>query len=496
MSDAEPRRYRIMSVVGKGGFGKVYRGRLEGPEGFYKDVAIKLLNERDVPETTLQRFRDEARILGLIRDRAIVTVDPPTRLDGRWAVVMEYVDGVSCAGVLRNMPFPPTVASEIIQECARALDKVYRQPGHDGQPLKLLHRDLKPGNIQITNSGEVKILDFGIARADFADREAETTHHIGGTIGYIAPERLGGIEGPSGDIYSLGVVLHVLITGDKPTRPGEYKPRKHRVERTEAVETILAYARKMASLDPNQRPVAREVEDSLSELRARIPGPSLRRWAEKHVPEAAEIAKDGLVGTLVTETLANLPMMPNSIPDFTDTKEAGKSLFTIAVAGLAALLLVAGGWVYMRFTATVDTPIDEPVAAVAPTQIPAAPPPVAAPPTPEAAPAPEVEKPAPKVAPRPAKRPAPVAKPTPAPPPAPTGPTYNISFSSVPLGAAVYIDGEKVGTTPLINTPLVAGDHTVRMESASGTIERTIRAGRRSPARYIWRGSDQWESQH
>lgn len=495
MSDVEPRRYRIMCVVGKGGFGKVYRGRLEGPEGFYKDVAIKLLNDKDVPETTLQRFRDEARILGLIRDRAIVTVDPPTRLDGRWAVVMEYVDGVSCAGLLRKRPFPPSVAAEIIQECARALDKVYSQPGHNGQPLKLLHRDLKPGNIQLTNSGEVKILDFGIARADFADREAETTHHIGGTIGYIAPERLGGIEGPAGDIYSLGVLLHVLVTGDKPTRPGEYKPRKHKVERTGDVETVLSYARKMATLDPNIRPSAREVEDSLCEMRSGLTGLSLRRWAEQHVPEAATIAEDGLVGTLVTETLANLPMMPYSLPDFTDTKAAGNNFKAMALAGLAALLLVAAAWTFIRLNSTVDTPI---VAAAPVISAPApAPAPAVieeAPAKPEVAPPPPIvaENTVPKAAPRVIKRPAAPVKQA----PAPTGPTYDISFSSVPLGATVYIDGEKAGNTPLFKTPLIGGDHTVRMESGGASIERTIRAGRRSPARYIWRGSDQWESQH
>jgi hypothetical protein len=478
-----------MSVVGKGGFGKVYRGRLEGPEGFYKDVAIKLLNDKDVPETTLQRFRDEARILGLIRDRAIVTVDPPTRLDGRWAVVMEYVDGVSCSGLLRKLPFPPTVAAEVIQECARALDKVYKQLGNDGQPLKLLHRDLKPGNIQLTNSGEVKILDFGIARADFAEREAETTHHIGGTIGYIAPERLGGIEGPAGDVYSLGVLLHVLITGDKPTRPGEYKPRKHKVERTVEVERMLEFARSMSVIDPDKRPTARQVEDGLNDLRSELKGLSLRRWAEEHVPEAATIAEDGLVGTLVTETLANLPLMPSSLPDFTETAARGRGIRTIAVVAMATLALAAGALVYMPMDFSNEISV-EPVARVAKTGGPdEAVTPV------KAVEGPKKEEEAAEVV----QAQEPRAAPTPKrvrPAPAPTGPTYKMSFSSIPLGATVYIDGKKVGNTPLINTPLVAGDHKVRMEGANGTIERTVRAGRRSPARYIWRGSDQWESQH
>ena len=77
------RRYQILGVLGQGGFGRVYRARLQGPQGFVKDVAIKLLNDPDAPESVLRRFRDESRILGLIRDRAVINVDPPTRLEGR-----------------------------------------------------------------------------------------------------------------------------------------------------------------------------------------------------------------------------------------------------------------------------------------------------------------------------------------------------------------------------------------------------------------------------
>jgi serine/threonine protein kinase len=75
--------YRLLSVVGEGGFGKVYRARLEGPDGFHKHVAIKILSDPTPPRSLLQRFRDEARILGLIRDRAIVGVDPPIRIGDR-----------------------------------------------------------------------------------------------------------------------------------------------------------------------------------------------------------------------------------------------------------------------------------------------------------------------------------------------------------------------------------------------------------------------------
>ncbi len=163
MSGHEGRRYQVIRLLGKGGFGKVYQARLEDDTGFSKEVAIKLLNDRDAPVSVLQRFRDESRILGLIRDRAVISVDAPTRLEGRWAVVMEYVEGVTTGRLVSKGAIPPKVSLEIIQEVARALAKLYEIPGPDGQPICLVHRDLKPANFLLSWDGAVKIADFGIA---------------------------------------------------------------------------------------------------------------------------------------------------------------------------------------------------------------------------------------------------------------------------------------------------------------------------------------------
>jgi len=528
MSEIEARRYRIIGIIGRGGFGRVYRARLEGPEGFSKEVAVKLLTDNDIPESLLKRFRDEARILGLVRDRAIVSVDPPTRLGGRWAVVMELVDGASCAILLRKQPLPLTVALEIIAEVSRALDKVYRTGGPDGQPLHLLHRDLKPGNLQITPSGDVKILDFGIARATFANREAETIDNIAGTLGYIAPERLEGEESPAGDVYSLGVVLQVLVTGDKPVRMGKFKSRGNSVPDSQELRDVLDLAHRMRSLEPEHRPTAREVEDLCGALRARIDGPTLRQWSEAHVPASIQMSPDELVGQTLTETLATIPRIDRSastslhaletpaehtFEDSTRSSPSGTSL-SVIILGLVAVLIGIFLIALNQGPRIVQVPAPQP----APEALSAEPPPqvggvadgtdeapsTAAEPPPEPADAPNTVAvaPAPAAEPRapsprvetPALEAAPTPATEPAAPPQPDEPLYSVLFSSLPMGAEVFVDGERVGLTP-IKWEGVAGSHRLRIVSDGEGTERDIVVGRRAPNRYILKiGEGEWEA--
>ena len=294
------RAYRVLGVLGQGGFGKVYRARLEGPSGFVKDVAIKVLNENLTPEA-VQRFRDEARILGLINDRAVVSAEPPIQLEGRWVLIMDYAEGLSAKDILKQHgPLPPTVALEVVQEVARVLDRVWSHQGPDGEPLHLLHRDIKPGNIQISSAGEARLLDFGIAKATFGSRETETASSIGGTLGYIAPERLEGEEIPAGDVYSLGIVLRELVTGIGPMKRGRKTPRSEFVE-TPELANVLALARCMYQADPNDRPTAREVEKRCRTLIVKGDELRLREWAESTLPTLAKDQglSDSLVGTIM-----------------------------------------------------------------------------------------------------------------------------------------------------------------------------------------------------
>ena len=314
---SEGRRYRIIEVIGKGGFGTVYRAEMQGEGGFAKNVALKLLNaEASQIDEISSRLRDEARILGLIHHRAIVRVDGLTTLDGRWAVVMEYVDGVDLRHVLAAGPVPPGPAVEIVGEVAGALYVAHDKPTPDGQPLRLLHRDIKPSNIQITPAGEVKILDFGVARAEFQSREAHTQGMRFGTLRYLAPERLDGIDSAAGDIYALGVVLIECLTGKSfgkaiANRSAHQKRVEDALNRvwsqTRGVsQELVDVCEAMVAYDPNQRLTARDVERVCKELRAILQDDWLGDWAENVVPPLLEKRRaktkgDKLCGSTITE---------------------------------------------------------------------------------------------------------------------------------------------------------------------------------------------------
>lgn len=316
--NAEQRTYDVLHVLGRGGFGTVYRARLRASGGFTKEVALKVLNpELASSEDIVRRLRDEARMLGLLRHRAIVHVDGLVRLDDRWAIVMEFVEGASLRDVLELGPIPTGVALEICEEVAAALEVAYDKPGSTGEPLRLLHRDIKPGNIQLTTRGEVKLLDFGVARADFGGREAETRSLIFGSINYLAPERMDFEDTHKGDIYALAVTLYEMLMGEALDK-ASVNPRKHsqRVEqarqrlRERLGDSELAdFVASALVYEPDDRPDARTFERAARELRRGYSEPWLRDWAEHAVDDASahrKIEHDDWSGASLAETAGSL----------------------------------------------------------------------------------------------------------------------------------------------------------------------------------------------
>jgi serine/threonine protein kinase len=320
------RRYEIEAPLGKGGFGTVYRARFIGEGGFSKVVALKVLNENmaDLDEV-LARLRDEARLLGMLRHRAIVRADRLVRLANRWAVVMELVEGADLKRVVSETTVSPGAAVEIIGEVAGALHAAWHTTGPDGAPLHLIHRDIKPSNIVLTSYGEIKVLDFGIARADFGGREAETRAFGMGSLPYMAPERLDFRDTAAADVYALGVVFFELVTGRAFGRASA-NPERHTshvdaalrflVDQGLGSRDLLLFLGSLLAYDPDERPTARQLERMCVNLRRRFEDEPLRYWAEQAVPsiveKTAKLPADGLTGSALVEqtegTFAELPM--------------------------------------------------------------------------------------------------------------------------------------------------------------------------------------------
>jgi len=353
---SDRRRFRLLGVLGKGGFGTVYKAELLGAGGFSKAVALKFLNDNpDAPAEVALRLRDEARILGLIRHRAVVGVDGLVRFDDGWGVVMEYIEGVDLKQVVESEEVPPRAALSIAEEVASALNTAYNQPaGAGGAPLKLVHRDIKPANIRLTSHREVKVLDFGTARAEFEQREALTRSVRYGTMNYMAPERLGeeDDDGPEGDLYSLGLVLAELLGGPLVRMPPK-TPRKFTSFVDELLDGIAQVLTEVWSFPESQttallqlldRAIAFEPEERWSlddfeqlcgALQAEVGGPRLRDWAGRSVPglmaEGAPLGSDDFTGTLITErgdalaAAADLPPPERAVAPALRAKEPSTS---------------------------------------------------------------------------------------------------------------------------------------------------------------------------
>jgi formylglycine-generating enzyme required for sulfatase activity/predicted Ser/Thr protein kinase/dienelactone hydrolase len=201
-------RYSILQPLGMGGMGVVYRARDEKLE---RDVAIKMLSSGVLlnPEAR-RRFRTEALALARLNHQHIATVYDAGQQDGQDYIVMELVRGESLSSYLRTRgQLDIRTTSMIVLEVLDALREAHAQG--------IVHRDLKPGNIMISSRGQVKVLDFGLARILQADPGATQTQGIAGTPMYMSPEQaLGAPVDARTDLWSLGVILYEMLTGKPP----------------------------------------------------------------------------------------------------------------------------------------------------------------------------------------------------------------------------------------------------------------------------------------
>lgn len=391
------RRFELTSTLGQGGFGTVYRAVTVGEGGFRKTVALKVLRRQYVDDPEIAaRLRDEARILSMLRHRAVTAVEDLLLLNGSWTLVMEFVDGVSLAMIVKDRPLPARPALEIAAEIASVLHVAYSTPGPSGAPLHILHRDLKPANVILTAGGAVKVLDFGIARAEFEEREANTRSLGFGSPEYMSPERLAWENGPAADVYALGAVLYELLTAERFGRP-QIDPARH-AARLEAAKAKIIEAQgpqgqpaaelvaRMLAFEVEARPTAREVERACDAAIGQVREPRLRDWAEENVPrlqaQVTERPLEGEDGVILLEVgPSSAPPPPVPAP----AKGAGVGLIAGLMAAAVLLLGLGLGGAYALYRlSTAPTTPATPAVTVAPA------------PTPTVAPVPEPLPPTPK----------------------------------------------------------------------------------------------------
>jgi serine/threonine-protein kinase len=309
--------YEVLRPLGRGGMAEVFLAQRRGADGFVREVVIK----RILPELAGQRefvdlFRDEARITGSLRHGNIVQVLEFLQHEGQYALVLEYVEGASLAAVVerarrtsRALPYP--VIGHVLSEVARALDYAHRKTAPDGTPLKVIHRDVSPANVLVSRDGEVKLADFGIARA--ASRITATSGAIRGKLNYLAPETLEGTPVQASDLYSLGMMGWEICAGEAAFAADSLEARMRRIlteeapplsSRVPAIPAVLAEAiAQLVRRQPEGRPArGMEVVHLLSPLTQGVP------VAEMLAARVAELGTEAL-----DDEAATPPRRPSSI---------------------------------------------------------------------------------------------------------------------------------------------------------------------------------------
>src|SRR3954454_2240979 len=310
-------RYRIDTLIATGGMSGVYRGldlRLDRP------VALKIMDSRYSGDSQfLTRFQREARAVARLKDPGLVAVYDQG-IDGHHPfLVMELVEG----GTLRELlvergPMPPHAVASVLAPVLSGLSVAH----HQG----LVHRDVKPENVLISDGGDVKIADFGLVRA-MAEAKITSTSVILGTAAYLSPEQVStGDAGPRSDVYGVGVLAYELLTGDTPFKGDNalsvaYQRMDHDVPPPSAAiagvpaqfDDLVACA---TARDPDGRyadaqEMGAELESIVEELGVppfRVPAP---RHSAQHTASAAarrdEPHPERTTETRTTETTARPP---------------------------------------------------------------------------------------------------------------------------------------------------------------------------------------------
>lgn len=428
MDRVSPRigRYALYDEIASGGMAVVHLGRLRGPAGFSRTVAVKRVRAQFTEGGELAAaLLDEGRVSARIQHPFVVQTLDVVSADGELAIVMEYVHGVSLSTLVkraraRGARMPPRMAATIVAQVLRGLHAAHEVTDEAGQPLHLVHRDVSPQNVLVGLDGIARVLDFGIAKA-FGRTNTTREGELKGKLAYMAPEQASQLPlDRRTDVFAASIVLWELLTDERLFAGDEAKatfanvmrcevpsPRSHNAAVDETLDAIVLRG---LARDPEERyataaDMAQALEDwappmtaaqvgewvaawcgeELAQRRARIT--DIERGAADAVGASSSSSEDATAtgeGSLSTAGLVSAPSLSAPSP----------KRRRLAVGALLLVLSGATFFAVRMARAPVAAVASPPIATASSTPIPPAPEPSA-----EAVAPPETTAPAPPPAP-------------------------------------------------------------------------------------------------
>jgi serine/threonine-protein kinase len=313
-------KYVLVRLLAAGGMAEIFLAKQTGVEDFERNVVIKrMLAHLSRQDEFVRMFLDEARLAARLTHPNIIPIYDLGQADGSYFICMEYLPGEDLAWLLRqararNRPLPLAIAVRIVIDAARGLHYAHEFCDEQGKLMHIVHRDISPSNIYITYEGQVKVLDFGIAKAE--SRVSSTNvGTVKGKAMYMSPEqsRAEPVDRRC-DIYSLGVTLYEALTNSRPfmrdsaqemmhaVLRGDYEaPRKRRPDIPEELERIVlkAMALEVADRFATAAELADALEDTLENTTPAGQGASVGRFLRDLFGEE-QVAQRTRIPTLAT----------------------------------------------------------------------------------------------------------------------------------------------------------------------------------------------------
>ena len=261
--------YLVYEQLGIGGMAQVHRAEIASRDGFHRPIALKrMLPHVAADGEMVKAFVREARLASHLRHANVAQTYELGKVDDTYFIAMELIPGRNLREILRQCsvttgPMPVPVALNIINQICDALDYAHNLCDETGKPLGIIHRDVSPSNIIVSEDGVVKLIDFGVAKAQAAGMQT-MSGQIKGKFGYMAPEYLAGRLDARADLFALGVIAHELLTNRPLFSTSDEMDTLHRL-------------RKMAISPPSSRnpQVPTEVDEIVMTALERDPD---RRW--------------------------------------------------------------------------------------------------------------------------------------------------------------------------------------------------------------------------